>query len=97
MSKKVKENEQFHNNRGGFLMLECDMQSKLIRREMEKEQKDVINIKYIGNHALIVDGVPCDRGVEESIQLIDSDRMAQQVYKNKFKENYYLINIKSRG
>ena len=66
-SKKVKENEQFHNNRGGFLMLECDTQSKLIQREIEKEQKDVINIKYIGNHALIINGVLCDRGVKELI------------------------------
>ena len=96
-SKKVKEKEQFHNNRGGFLMLECDTQSKLIRRDMEKEQEDVVNIKHIGNHALLVDNIPCDRGVKELIRLIDSNRMAQQMCKNKFKENYHLIDIKARG
>jgi len=30
----------------------------------------MINIKYIGNHALLVNCVPCDRGVKELIQII---------------------------
>ena len=44
---------------------------------MEKEQEDMINIKYIRNHTLLINSVPCDRGVKELIRIIDSDRMVQ--------------------
>jgi len=64
---------------------------------MEKEQEDVVNIKHIRNHALIVNNVPCDRGMKKLIRLIHSDRTAKQICKNKFKENYHLVSIKSRG
>ena len=43
---------------------------------MVKEQDDVHNIKYVGNHALIVENVPCDRGVKEVVRIIDSNKIA---------------------
>jgi len=53
---------------------------------MEKVNKEIVNLKYIRNHALVVDKVPCDRSIKELIRLIDSNKMAKKVCKNKFKE-----------
>ena len=36
-SKETKKKEHFEHNRGGFLMFECDTQSKLHRKSMEIE------------------------------------------------------------
>ena len=53
---------------------------------MEKVNKEIMNLKYIGNYALVVDEVLCDRSAKELIRIIDSNKMAKKVYKNKFKE-----------
>ena len=45
---------------------------------------------------MIVENVPYDRGVKEVVRIIDSNRMAQQVCERKFKENYQLVNLRSR-
>ena len=70
--KEVKPSERFEDNQGGHLMLECDTQSKLICRRMEIEEEDNKYIRYIGNHAITVNDVPCNRGVKELIRNIDS-------------------------
>jgi len=67
-------------------MHECDAQSKLLWKSMEEVNKEIVNLKYIGNHALVVDEVPCDRSTKELIRLIDSNKIAKKVCKNKFKE-----------
>ena len=95
-SKDIENSERFEDNRGGHLMLECDTQSKLIRRRMENEEEDNKYINYIGNHALLVDNVPCDRGVKELIRKIDSRRMMKEYCKEKFKSNSRLIDIEAR-
>ena len=66
-SKKTKGSEEFKDNRGGFLMLECDEQSKLIRKRMETTNEENVNVKFLGNHAVSVNNVPCDRGIKEMI------------------------------
>ena len=95
-SKEIKENEQFKDNRGGYLMLECDTQSKLIRRSIESEQNLVQKVKYVGNHILFVEGVPCNRGIKEMIRIIDSNKIAKQVYESKFYEYHELIDLRAQ-
>ena len=70
--KDVKKKEWFECDRGGFLMLEWDTQSNLHRKSMEIEQEDVCTVKNAGNNFLLVDNVPCDRGIKELVRTIDS-------------------------
>ena len=60
------------------------------------EEEDNKDIRYIGNHALTVNDVPCDRGVKELIRNIDSRRMMEKYCEEKFKSNYGLIDIEAR-
>ena len=76
-SKETKCSEEFKDNRSGFLMSECDTQSKLIRKRMETVNKDNVDIKYLGNHAVSVNNVPCDRGIKEMIRIINSNKIAE--------------------
>ena len=86
----------FEQNRGGFLMHECNVQSKLLQKSIEKVNEEIMNLKYIGNHALVIDEVPCDRSTKELIHIIDSNKMAKKVYKNKFKEYNEQIDLNAR-
>lgn len=83
-SKETKDNGQFMHNKGGCLMLECDMQSKLIQQSLEKEQNEENIIKYVGKYAVFVDGVPCDRSIKEIVLIAYSNKMAKQACKSKF-------------
>jgi len=76
--------------------LECDTQSKMIRKRMEEQEDNNVYITYLGNYVISVDNVPCDRGIKEMVRLIDSKQMALQVCKDKFKENYLLVDIEAR-
>ena len=75
-SKETKCLEEFKDNRGRFLMLECDTQSKLIRKRMEEVNDDNVYMTYLGNYVITVNDIPCDRGVKEMIRIIDSKKMA---------------------
>ena len=77
-------------------MLECDTQSKLTRRRMESEEEDNNYITYLGNHAIMVNNSPCDRGVKELIRIIDSKRMMEEYCEEKFKVNHKLIDIEAQ-
>ena len=56
-SKETKCSEEFKDNRGGFLMLECDEQLKLIRKRMETMNEENVNVKFLGNHTVSVNNV----------------------------------------
>ena len=95
-SKKMKGSEEFKDNRGEFLMLECDEQSKLIRKRMEKTNEENVNVKFLGNHAVSVNNVPCDRGIKEMIRIIDSNKIAMEICKEKFKQHHHLVDLEAR-
>jgi len=78
------------------LIHECDAQSKLLRKSIKEVNKEIMNLKYIGNHTLVVDEVPCDRSTKELIHIIDSNKMAKKVCKNKFKEYNEQIDLDAR-
>ena len=96
-NKETKILEQFKDNRGGFLIKECDVQSKLIRKRMENEEQDNNDITWVGNQSLVVNNTPCDRGIKELIRIIDSKQMLKQVYKDKFKKHHHLIDLEARN
>ena len=47
-SDKVKDNETHEMNKGGHLMLECNNNSKAIRRSLEVEQEDIATVNNAG-------------------------------------------------
>ena len=55
-----------------------------------------MNVKYIGNHALVVDRVLCDRNVKELIRLIDSNKMEMKICEKKFNEHHEKIDLDAR-
>ena len=59
-SKETKISEQFKDNRGGFLMTEYDVQSKLIRKRIENEEQDNNDITWVGNQSIVVNNTPYD-------------------------------------
>ena len=78
-------------------MTECDTQSKLIRKRMEKEQQDKNYITWVRNQSIVVNNTLCDGGVKELTQIIDSRKMLQQACKDKFEKNHRLIDLEARN
>ena len=48
---------------------------------METVNGDNIEVKYLRNHAVLVNNVLCDRGIKEMIWVIDSNKVAEQTCK----------------
>ena len=65
------------DNRGGSLILECNTQSKLIRKRMETEQEDNKYITCLGNYALTINDVLRDRRVKEMIRSLMTTTIAE--------------------
>ena len=63
--------ENFRDNRGGCLVLECDTQSKMLRIKLEEYEKDIDKVKCLENHSIIVDNVLRNRRIKEMIRLIE--------------------------
>ena len=63
---------------------------------MENVQEANEEVKCIGNHALLVDNMPCDRGIKELMQNIDSRRMLAEYCQEKFKNKSQLIDLEAR-
>ena len=95
-SNKIEEGAKYEQNKGGHLMKECDVNSKEIRRSLENETGDVSTVNCVGNNALIVNGVPCDRSIKETVRIIDSNAMAMRMCKHKFKDKANLVNLSAR-
>ena len=77
-------------------MLECNAQSKLIRKRIESKQEDSKHAACLGIPALTANSVLCDRGVKEMIRIIDSKEIVKEMYKETFKQHHKLIDIEAR-
>ena len=77
-------------------MVECDVQSKLIRKSLENENKPACTVSHVGKDALIVNSTPCDRGIKEVIRIIDPNRVMKKVCDEKFKENAEKVDMQAR-
>ena len=78
-------------------MVECDNQSKLIRKSLENENNDVCTVSHIGKDALIINKIPCDRGIKELVRIIDSHRVMRKICDDKFREHSDNIDVLARN
>ena len=72
------------------------MKLKLIRMSVLKEQKDTCVVSNAGNNTLKIDNAPCDRGIKEVIRIINSSKILERLYKNKFKANSSIYELNAR-
>ena len=54
---------------------------------------DVANVRY---NAILVNNIPCDRGIKEIILIIDTNKIAEKIFKHIFKGNSKIVDFWTR-
>jgi len=92
-SSKTRSGKSFEDNRGGYLVRYCDKKSKERRKDTERIDDNVVNIRKC---VMLVNGIPCDRNMREIVHEIDAYNSSEDMVAQIFKDNWQLVDLKSR-
>ena len=68
----------FEKDRGRYLIIEHDDQSKLIQKLLENKKESVCLVSFSGENTFIIDIALCNRRIKESIRIIDTSRISKK-------------------
>jgi hypothetical protein len=88
--------EQLEDNPGVYLIKYYNQQAKMIHKD-KRYNTAITNIKYTAKYQLIKENIIFDRGIKETIRIVDSRKAEYEYTYRKFEDKVKLINLKARN